>query len=1001
VKINSQPPISRPKVPAKTPSPASTGSGDGYAGPTPPDDLGGGFVSVPPSKRGVGQKLHSFLAYTVSPLYNFGLSHLLSRISETTQKSVGVDVEGLLSVERTLYQTLASRTDAAHGTAPPVFQALADGQAAYVNLGPERTEDSDHLMRMFSGLPLETIEKLEIADPTIDKVRRHLVDQAKAKQFPIFVDMDNDVDSMSGTEYIATESIASIARRENSLGSAFPDPRRYYQWLLTRIDSNYKRLDPWLYAAQPQAHEAVVSIKGNLIPPWIERSNESDPFGSTPNPSKVQGAYQTFMKVAGQGQAPSWQTLTDVADVAVGLDRDLLSGIQTFWIKLLSEIDPKQRETVLAPVSRAWSRLITVGMNDPEFGLVSPENSPYIELVDRHNGKVILERYDRSLALSQAVDHAITGLGLTERRKFLGVLMGDIRSQETAILEREQRLRERLGDKYRGLDVSALLADKTDIHDENVRGALKELKEAAKSFYSVAPNGVSEKHEMTPEYAEIIRHRDLLDWVATRYTRYGDMAFNCLLDSPEYSRDPLILSAFYEPEVHPTGGVSPLPQASPSGAVWGKPVPGKEPMPVSIVLEGGGGKGRALVESFRQMEQYFRQGEGQIKVDEFVGNSAGAVTAGLLAAGYTSADLSDLLQKLDFKKFYADYLWLAGGVDPKARGINRNGIFSQQKMYKMLAELLKEKIPVQGRPVMFRDLPFSLKITSTAINTDLPPELLKQFDIGPEGVIVFSTDKTPNMDVAAAMSVSAAIPGFFDAPQIEISQSGPLREGERPEVHRMQLVDGAVTNNFPVNEAGEQGEKALLLSIPSYVEAPNPNGGPPISLNTLNFDATNIEVIDEHNRKRFSEFGPQLSQVVQKAQEGGYQRAVLALNLTRMNEQTQPVLQGRDRAATEDLLRLADQAKMPHMNAKDGARVVRENLESKERGFFETHSLNFLLDKNESMAVGWCRPTEFRLQKDEIVDVSDLVSSVLAANMTAPIHVERHLFEKTRPATES
>ena len=996
MKISPKPLQSIPKVFASKAAPVKKDAGDGEPGPTPPEDLGPGFPSAPPGTRGVGQKLHSFLAHTVSPVYNWGLSQLLSRISETTQKSVGVDVEGLLNVERTLYQTLASRADAAHGTAPPVFQALADGQAAFVNLGPDRADDADHLMRMFSGLPLETIEKLQHPDPTIDKVRQHLVDQAKAKQFPIFVDMDNNVDNISGTEYIATESIASIARRENNLGGAFPDPRRYYQWLLTRIDSNYKRLDPWLYTAEHQAHEAVVNIKGNLIPPWIERTNESDPFGSTPNPSKVQKAYSEFMKIAGQGQNPNWQTLTDVADVTVGLDRDLLSGIQTFWIKLLSETDPAQRETLLTPVSRAWSRLITLGMDDPQFGRVSPDNAPYIELVDRHSGKTILERYDRSLALSQAVDHALTGLGLSERRQYLGVLMNDIRSQEGSIEAREMRLRERLGDKYRGIDIQALLADRTDIHDGEVREAIKELKQAAAAYYSVVPNSGHEKHEMTPEYAEIVRHRDLVDWVATRYTRYGDMAFECLLQSPEYAEKPLILSSFYEPEVNPAGGVSPLPQGSPGGTVWGNPVPGKEPMPVSIVLEGGGGKGRALVESFLQLENYMREGNGQIKIDEFVGNSAGAVTAGLLAAGYTSADLSGLLQKLDFKKFYADYLWLAGGVDPKARGINRNGLFSQQKMYKMLAELLKEKIPVQGRPVLFRDLPFSLKITSTAINTDLPAELLKQFEVGPEGVIVFSSEKTPNMDVAAAMSVSAAIPGFFDAPQIEISRSGPLREGQRPEVHRMQLVDGAVTNNFPVNQAGLGEEKALLLSVPSYVEAPNPNGGPPITLETLNFDSANIEVIEEHNRKRFQEFGPQLSQVLQKAQDKGYERAVLALNLTRMHEQTQPVLQGRRREATEELLQLADQIKLPHMSAEQGAKVVRENLEHKERGFVETHGLNFLLDKNNSMNIGICKPSEFKLQTQEVIDVSDLVSSVLAANMVAPVHLERHLFEKTK-----
>lgn len=985
-------PASKPAAPKHQPSPQPPDPDEPNF--LPQGDLGSGFPARPRGHQSWGERLHGFLAHSVGGVYDFALRQVLSRISSTTSRGIGVDVAGLLGVERTMYQTLAGGGDGANGGFTiPVFQALADGQAAFVNLGPERHDEAEHFMRMFAGLPLEMIETMVHPDPELDKVRQHLLERARQKEFPIFVDTDGKFDEVTPTESIATESIASIARRENSLGSNFPDPRMYYKWLMTRVESNYRRLDPWLFGILPQVHDTVVDIKGRLTPPWLKGDNASDPFGATPDPRDVQQAYAQFMRMAGDGAAPNWDTLCNIADTAIGLDRDLVSGIQTFWIKLLSEVSPEQRESIMAPVSRSWVRLNALGIDHPEFSRVSPENAPYIELIDRKSGKLILERYDRSLALSQAVDHLLAGLGLSERQKFLDILMGDIRAVEDQLLVREQGLRERLGSAYRGLDIKGLLHDRLDIHDPQVKGALDDLRAAASASAEAAP-GSGEKYEMTPERAEIVRHRDLMDWVASRYSRYGDLAFNCLLKDSEYEKNPLILSAYYEPEVNPPGGITPLPPGPNRSEVWGQPVQGQDPLKMSLVFEGGGGKGFAYVETVKQLQQYLQAGQGQVQVDEFVGNSAGALTAGLLAGGYSPAELGGVLEKLDFKRFYSDYLWLSGGVDPKVRGLNRTGLFSQQKMYKTLAGLLKEKTPVEGRPVLFRDLPFKLKVTATVLNADLPPEMLKDLKVGPEGQVVFSTENTPNMDVAAALCCSAAIPGFFDAPQIQLSKSPPLHDADRPQVHRMQLADGGVVNNFPVARAGEEGEKPFLLTLPTYAQAPNPNGGEPISLSTLNFDHANIGLIDEYNRQQYRRFGPQVADTLQRIRAQGHDRAVVAMNLSSLSEQTQPIVQGTSRKQTKKLLEVAQQAGLPTLSASQGGEVVRRNLEEKERSLIEQQLLNLLLDKNEAVDTGIFFPPRYRILQHEASGIADMLGSVLGANLVAPTHLDRHLFEK-------
>ncbi|MBX3170787.1 MAG: patatin-like phospholipase family protein [Candidatus Eremiobacteraeota bacterium] len=952
----------------------------------PPGDLGRGFPSAGGESHSMAERLHGFLAKDPTGLYDVAVNKILHRVSDVTEKGIGIDVSGLLSVERTLYTTLAGGIENYTGGTPPLFMALAEGQAAYVNLGPKRKDEADHLMRMFAGLPLDVIEGLPADDGDSGKVRRILLEKAKSKEFPVYVDVDGNCAELTATESIATESIASIARRENNLGADFPDPRMYYKWLVKRVDSNYRRLDPWLFGVKQPLHDKISGMKEKLSPPWAREQNLNDPFGATPSSRGVKKAYATMMEICGNGQPPTWSTLTDIADAAIGMDRDLLSGIQTFWIKLLSEVSREQRESLMLPLSRAWVNLNVLGPESPQFDLVSPPNAPYIEMIDRHSGKEISERYDRSLAIGQAVDHTIAGLGIQERRNFLEVLMKDIRAHQPELEAREQRLRARLGDKYHGLDIDAILNDRADINTPGVRESLKELVEAAQPGRTT--------HEMTPEYAEIVRHRDMLDWVASRFARYGDQGVAELAshDSLEdISSNPLILGEFYTPKPRGTP-VTPMPDGPSRQDILGQPIPGKRPVKTSFVLEGGGGKGLAFVEALKQTREALSQGQGQVAIDEYVGNSAGALTAGLLAAGYDGDELAEVLKQLDFKKFYSDYLWLSGGVDPKVRGINRTGLFSQQKMYNVLSELLQQKVPVEGRPVLFRDLPFKLKVTSTMINADLPPEVRERLNIQPDGQVCFSNETTPNMDVAAALCCSAAVPGFFNAPQLQVCNDG---DSQNPVLHRMQMVDGGVVNNFPVSEVSKD-EKSFLLALPAYSEAPNPNGGAPIALTTLNFDSANIGVVNEYNKKRYAEFKPQLANLIQTAADSGYGRAVIGLNLTNMGTQTAPIVQGHDRCETNELLGKARQLGLPAMSAEAGAGVIKGNLQAKNHGFLEQNLLNTLLDKDDHFKPKgpFGGSPKYRPGKEEACGIPDMLACVMGAAMTAPAQIEQRVFER-------
>jgi len=976
-------PVAIPQMPTTTPiAPTPPGPAAVNLPPTPPTVPGDPFSSAKPEGRTPALVLRDLFAGRTPWVYDFVASQVLDKLSASTEQSVGMNLEDLLHADRTLYKALAPSRDGYVGGQVPLFLALAEGKAAYVNLGKERDADAEHLMRLFSGLPLDTIEKLHPQKEDLKPVVAFLLESARKGEFPVFVDLDGKMSEVSGTESIAAESIASIARRENTFGD-FGDPRQFYKWLVTRIESNFLRTDPWLYLAKPKIHDEIGAIKDSLTPPWISRDTK-DPFGFRTDPRATQDAYQRIMTICASGENPTVDTLADIADTAIGLDRDLMSGIQSYWIKTLREVTQNQRDTLLRPLARAWVVLNAIGSDQSDFNKVSPDDAPYIELYE-NSGRMVYERYDRSIALSEVVDHTLAGLGFEQRRHFLGMIVEEIRTRQSTLEAREQRIRGRLGEAYSGLDVGTILRDPGAIDRPEVKRGLDELLTAMRPERDF--------REMTPEYGEMLRHRDVLKWMAERNLRYGDITVDPLCSHPSFAVDPLIVGEFYNINRSAgVGQVSTLPPGPQQVELLGPAIPGQEPTRMSFVLEGGAGKGFAYIEALRNLKDALRNGPSQVAVDEYVGTSAGAITAGLLACGYREDELGGVMKQVDFKKFYADYLWLMGGVDPKVRGIDRTGMFSAQKMYRMLYDLLSAKLGVAGRPVLFRDLPFKLKVVSTMLNNDLPDDLKRKLNIGADGQIVFSSENTPNMDVVAAICSSAAVPGFFSAPQMQLVRQ--TNDPARPEVYRMQLMDGGVVNNFPVAEATRDG-KAMLASVPTYFEAPpDKPGGRRVRLTTLNFDPADLALIDAYNQKRYAEFAPQLATLIDKSRGESVKRVVLSMNLTIPEAQSAPAIQGEQRAESKKLHQLAQQVGMPVLTPKESRKLVLSNLSSKSNSLLEKLLTEGMLDKDNTFDFALCGAPGYNIPRKEADGVSSLAIGVVAAKMAAVGELEHKTFER-------
>jgi len=201
---------------------------------------------------------------------------------------------------------------------------------------------------------------------------------------------------------------------------------------------------------------------------------------------------------------------------------------------------------------------------------------------------------------------------------------------------------------------------------------------------------------------------------------------------------------------------------------------------LAAALSGGGAKGGAHVGALYALNQL------GIEVSAVSGTSAGAVVAGLLACGYTPADLIEILE--DFakkgKKFIDPYY--GGFVRGILFGSPVDGLLKADRLYRYLKGLCGARTLSQAV------LP--LVITAVDIQsgrliffTSHPQETLRKLNLAHDEVI-------GDLTIVDAIRASIAIPGVFR----------PYYLGERI------LVDGGVLDPLPANALYALGAGRVL-----------------------------------------------------------------------------------------------------------------------------------------------------------------------------------------------
>lgn len=214
----------------------------------------------------------------------------------------------------------------------------------------------------------------------------------------------------------------------------------------------------------------------------------------------------------------------------------------------------------------------------------------------------------------------------------------------------------------------------------------------------------------------------------------------------------------------------------------------------NLVFEGGGVKGIAYGGALHELEQ-----KGILKnIKRVAGTSAGAITAILLAVGYSYAEVSDIVAETNFNKFEDDSL---NDITNIRRLKNNYGWHKGDAFKRWIGNLIKDK---KGKPnLTFKELydsenSMDLYLTATNLSNQISE--------------IFSYEHSPDVEIRLAARMSMSIPLYFQCVRFDDKK-------------RDIIVDGGVADNYPLNifdnkkylDDESNGEDVEYSDTPGYV----------------------------------------------------------------------------------------------------------------------------------------------------------------------------------------
>jgi NTE family protein len=223
-----------------------------------------------------------------------------------------------------------------------------------------------------------------------------------------------------------------------------------------------------------------------------------------------------------------------------------------------------------------------------------------------------------------------------------------------------------------------------------------------------------------------------------------------------------------------------------------------------LVFEGGGVKGIGLAGAYAELT------ERGFKPKCVAGTSAGAITAALVAAGYSSAELDEILLKLPFADFKDTDLPDRLGLPGQAFGVLRDkGIYEGEFLRGWISGLLDAKGVTRFGDIADEKAEeprqrHSLKVIASDVTHRrmlVLPDDARHLGIEPD-----------ELEIGYAVRMSMSIPIFFEPVIHENPQTGAEH----------LIVDGGVLSNFPVWLFDAEGREPRWPTFGLMLVEPDP-----------------------------------------------------------------------------------------------------------------------------------------------------------------------------------
>ena len=201
---------------------------------------------------------------------------------------------------------------------------------------------------------------------------------------------------------------------------------------------------------------------------------------------------------------------------------------------------------------------------------------------------------------------------------------------------------------------------------------------------------------------------------------------------------------------------------------------------IGLVLSGGGAKGFAHIGVLKVLEQ------AGVKIDYIGGTSMGAIVGGLYASGYSATQIDSIFKETDFDALLSDFI-------PRA---SKN--FYEKKNDELYAVTLPfNKLRIGIPTALSRGMYNYNLLNKLTYNV----RYIRDFNKLPIPFLCIATDIETGEEVllnegylAKAMLASGAFPTLFSPVEVD----GRL------------LVDGGVTNNYPLEEIKKLGADIII-----------------------------------------------------------------------------------------------------------------------------------------------------------------------------------------------